>query len=504
MHSLLPPPNRWPLHGIAATRRVEADAAAKLPFNALMKRAGLSIARFGRAIAPHAHRAWVVAGPGNNGGDGIEAARLLHESGLEVHLTLVADAAHLPHDASAALKRAQAAGLRIHSFPHAVPSLGPQDLAIDALLGIGSSRKAEGAIAALISQLNALPCALLAVDVPSGLNANTGQSFPNVCVRATHTLTLLTAKPGLFTAMGRDAAGHVWIDTLGIELQNEPAHAWLIANPQPRKNSHPHASHKGSFGDVAVVGGAHGMAGAALLAARSAHAAGAGRVYFFLWHDPPARRHNPQRPELMMRTAWWQSDASVLSRSTVVCGCGAADAVRHVLPRLLHHVPRLVLDADALNAIAKDQALQRLLMGRAARDMATVITPHPLEAARLLGQDSVSVQSDRLAAAKALAERFSCVVVLKGSGSIVSAPGHACSINPTGNAALATAGTGDVLAGWIGGSWSAQDTASDLNSALQTTLAAVWLHGLAADQTTAWPLRATELIEAMHMSSGKP
>ena len=392
------------------------------------------------------------------------------------------------------------------------PGLGPDDLAIDALLGLGGSRAATGALGALIDALNRLPCPVLAVDLPSGLNADTGQptgeaaadGTPPRCVRATHTLALLTAKPGLHTGSGREFAGAVWLDDLGVAIDPRlrVPDAWLIgaarvAHVRPRRR---HAQHKGSFGDAAVVGGAAGMTGAALLAARAAHAAGAGRVWLDLLDAVPLSV-DPLRPELMWRDRWWQTvDAGALERTTVVCGCGGGDAVAGALPRLLREASRLVLDADALNAVAADATLRDLLDERAGRGQSTVLTPHPLEAARLLGTTAAAVQADRLGAAKTLAERDRCVVVLKGSGTVIAAPGMVPFVNPTGNAALASAGTGDVLAGWLGGLW-AQLPAGPAG-ALDAALAAVHLHGAAADRAAVAPLRAADLVEAMLALTG--
>jgi hydroxyethylthiazole kinase-like uncharacterized protein yjeF len=480
-----------PLFGSAASRLIEQEALANTEEHTLMRRAGAAVAALARAIRPHVSSAWVACGPGNNGGDGLEAAIHLQAAGLRVHVTLLADPHRMPPDSLDALARARAAGVPITD---GISAVEPPDIAIDALLGLGGTRPPEGALADAIGRLNALPCPLLAVDPPSGLNADTGQPNGEACVRATHTLALLTLKPGLFTGAGRDHAGEVWLDDLGIDTRHQPPSAWLTGTPHPLAWRR-HAQHKGSFGDVAVVGGASGMVGAALLAARAAHAAGAGRVYVNLLDDT-APAFDVERPELMFRRAWWQGPAESLGRSTVVCGCGGGDAVRSALPRLLSATTRLLLDADALNAIAADASLQQLLRAREGRGYQTVITPHPLEAARLLETSTSVVQSNRLGAAQQLADRFGCVVVLKGSGSIVSARGATPSINPTGNAALATAGTGDVLAGWLAGCWSASRT-----DALAAARHAVWLHGHAADLCTTPPLRAADLIEAMHQAS---
>jgi hydroxyethylthiazole kinase-like uncharacterized protein yjeF len=197
----------------------------------------------------------------------------------------------------------------------------------------------------------------------------------------------------------------------------------------------------------------------------------------------------------MFRAHWAGGAPEVLARSTVVCGCGGGEAVRDVLPRLLTLAQRLVLDADALNAVATDPMLATLLIARAARGLGTVLTPHPLEAARLAGATTAEIEADRLRAAQTLAERFRCVVVLKGSGSIIAAPGRAPRINPTGNAALATGGTGDVLAGWLGGLW-AQTGAGEALAAV--TARAVAEHGAAAEPQPAGVLRAGDLIEVLY------
>lgn len=491
MERVLSRADNWPVHGTAGSRQIELQALAGLEAHTLMRRAGAAVAALARALRPHARSAWVACGPGNNGGDGLDAAIHLLAAGLQVEVTLAADVSRLPSDAQDALKRAQAAGVPISS--ERLSNEAP-DIAIDALLGLGGHREPEGELARWVAELNQLPCPVLAVDLPSGLNADTGQPHGNLCVVATHTLALLTLKPGLFTGSGRDLAGEVWFDALGFAPAMSLPDAWLANTgtpPAPRQ----HAQHKGSFGDVAVVGGAPGMVGAALLASRAAHAAGAGRVYVNLL-DAHATGLDPQRPELMFRPEWSESPAGVLHQSTVVCGCGGGEAVRAALPRLLSSAGRLVLDADALNAIAADSTLQQLLTTRLARDRETVLTPHPLEAARLLGMSTAAVQADRLGAAQQLAERFTCVVVLKGSGSVVTTASGTPTINASGNAALATAGTGDVLAGWLGGCWSSAGT-----SALQAARHATWLHGHAADRCALSPLRASDLIEAMHAAS---
>ena len=476
-----------PLFGVAATRRIEQTAAIALPPHSLMQRAGLAVARLTMAIAPHAQFIWVACGPGNNGGDGFEAAMLLHQWGKRVVVTSIEPGkSGLPPDAKAARGQAAAAGVAFADKP---PS--NFDFCIDALLGMGTTldpaRKESAQILQWLAAMahGCAPC--LAVDVPSGLNADTGASIAMYSgassarkykTNVRFTLSLLTLKPGLFTFEGRDRAGDVWFDDLGVNVSDMALpNAWLLGANRLAGPHRLHNSNKGSYGDVAVIGGestadSH-MAGTALLAASAALQAGAGRVFVALLGDS-AMTVNPAQPELIFRSL----EVLDLRKQVVVCGCGGGESVKAVLPKVLSTAIRLVLDADALNAVASDTSLQTLLTARSARGrhgFATVLTPHPLEAARLMQTTSVQVQSDRLKAAAQLAELYQAVVVLKGSGSVVAAPGKISRINSSGNALLATAGTGDVLAGMVG---AALANGSD---AFDAACSAVYEHGLVAD-----------------------
>lgn len=475
-----------PLFGAEATRQIEACLLKNLPAHTLMQRAGLAVAQLAMAMAPHAQRIWVACGPGNNGGDGLEAAAQLHRWGKQVNITWLGTPEDAPPDASRSYQGALSVGV---AFCDDAPD-GVQ-LCIDALLGIGTHlREPAGKLAACIQRINACGTPVLAVDLPTGLNADTG-STTQLHVKATHTLSLLTLKPGLFTAHGRDASGTVWLN----DLQATPAtlksgwpSAMLLAQPAPRARSH--ASHKGTFGDVAVIGGAPGMAGAALLAATAALHGGAGRVFVGLL-DTDSLRVNSSQPELMFRPV-----ASLdFSSMTVVCGCGGGEAVNTALKQVLLSCAPLVLDADALNAIAMDATLQALLVSRNDRQASTVLTPHPLEAARLLDCTAMQVQQDRLAAANRLAQRFACTVVLKGSGTVIAAPNQLSAINPTGNARLATAGTGDVLAGMVGAKLAAG------MPAFEAACEAVFQHGQVADS---WPLGSVLTASSLSLQPINP
>lgn len=473
------------LYGISETRAIEVSAQANLAPHTLMQRAGLAVAQLALAVAPHARHIWVACGPGNNGGDGLLAALHLRQWGKQVTVTWLGDVTRAPADTCHAYQHVSAAGLN--------PSRDPPasfDLCIDALFGIGTPlREPKERLAQWMHHINASNSAVLSVDVPSGLDANTGVGI-NGHVRASHTLSLLTLKPGLFTAQGRDASGTIWWDNLGVECEvpslPSPT-ARLICAPTPHPRCHD--AHKGSYGDVAVVGGAAGMTGAPLLAASAALHAGAGRVYVCML-DP---HHLPAlglQTELMFRSI----NALDTTDMAVVCGCGGGRDIAAHLPVLFERAAQLVIDADALNAIAISPELQKLLWVRCARGVPTVLTPHPLEAARLLGTSTTLVQADRLGAARSLSARYRCTVVLKGSGTTIVSPGQTPAINPTGNARLATAGTGDVLAGMVAARLAGG------RDVFHAACSAVYQHGQLAD---AWPmaraLTASQL--ACHVTS---
>lgn len=457
------------------------------PGGRLMAHAGASAARLARALWPHARRLAVVCGPGNNGGDGLFAATLLRAQGVSVQVIGVGHSTA----PSAARRDAEAAW----SAPvDPIGDLDPHaDGVIDALLGIGMRGTPSAALGEAIAALNAHVAPVLGLDLPSGLLADTGGA-PGAVVRCEHTLSMLAPTPGLFTGLGREFAGQIWLDDLGCprSLVNAIARAgadrsawWRHA---PRQRS-PHTAHKGHAGQVWVFQGPARMSGAARLAARAALCAGAGRVY--LSGTPSAS--DAIWPELM------QADIGVtmagLAQGVAVAGCGGGEEVADWMEACLRQAAQLVLDADGLNAVASSQALRRQLARRRRQGQRSVLTPHPLEAARLLGVSTADVQADRLRAALALADQLQCVVVLKGSGTVIAAPDGRLQVNTSGNASLATAGTGDVLAGWLGGLL-AQAPAAPLEEL--AAIACAW-HGDAADQQRAGrgPLCAADLIAAM-------
>ena len=498
----------------AQTRQLESLAAARITRgDSLMAQAGLAVARLAMAIKPFAPCYWIFCGPGNNGGDGLEAATHLHRWGRQVRVVLWQASLKRPADAALALQKVKAMAISIQDdLPvrnrnrQASPDgVNLEDLCIDAMLGIGLRAPAtdkplsaaEQLMQTWVEGLYQLGAEVLAVDIPSGLNADTGQ-FQNEAsgsqhIQATHTLQLLTAKPGCWTAQGRDACGTLWLDALGSEDLQETMQATALLNSARKLAWAPrHASHKGTFGDVTLIGGeavqarGMGMTGAVDLAASAALHAGAGRVMAcYLNDDKSSAVHTPRLAEIMQRNF----AALNLQAGAIVCGCGGGTAVRKILPQVLQQSKCLVLDADALNAVSHDPWLRDLLRQRATQKWQTVITPHPLEAARLLSTDSHAVQIDRLKAAQTLANDLMCTVVLKGSGTVIAKTGHTPVINPTGNARLATGGTGDVLAGLLGARM-----AQGMDD-FEAACAAVFEHGQIANEWRLPALTAGKLAE---------
>jgi hydroxyethylthiazole kinase-like uncharacterized protein yjeF len=465
------------LYTVSEIREIECAQLAVLPEGTLMQRAGQAAAQLALNLLPQPHaevRILSLAGPGNNGGDAIEAARVLAEQGVKVTVLLCADADRLPADAQQALTRARQSKVRfIAASVDAIQEASDWSLVIDGLFGIGLARPIAGLQRSLVEAINSLDCPVLALDVPSGLNADTGAIVGDdgVAIRATHTITFIGDKPGLHTLYGRDHAGQVHVADLGIENNLfKPARAHLNAVElfSAHLKRRPHNSHKGSYGDVIVIGGAHGMTGAPILAARAAAKCGAGRVFAAFLGEAPA--YDSMQPELMCRRALdMDFSAGILVAGP---GLGTSKSAHEALSRALQTQAPLVLDADALNLIAAETELQHALSQRKGT---VLMTPHPLEAARLLQSTTREVQADRLAAAREIATHFHAVVVLKGSGSVIASPDGEAVINTTGNPALATAGTGDVLAGICGA------LLAQAFPAWHAGLAAVWLHGQAAD-----------------------
>jgi len=446
----------------------------------LMQKAGKAAADFAMTLSENTDDpVLVVAGPGNNGGDACETAANLAANGFSVSILLCADPQKYLPEARFCFEHAITKGAKIIA-PEEFLALqnASWGLIIDGLFGIGLTREITGICADVIVRLNSLSSGksipVLALDIPSGLDADTGIVLgqQRIAIRADYTLTFIGNKPGLHTADGKDYAGKVIVCDLELPEYLYPISNCVLNCPDSFEFVIPERaqnSHKGSYGNVIIIGGAVGMTGAGVLAARSALFSGAGKVFLGLIH--PTISYDPSYPEIMCRNA---KNLEYATGVVVVGpGMGSSETARDILHAILDSSTPLVLDADALNLIAADVVLQEKLRNRST---ASILTPHPLEAARLLGTTAKEIQHNRLSAAKQLSSRFNAVIILKGAGSIIASPDGSLCINTSGNPGLATGGTGDVLAGLCGALLAQGFTC--FNAAQLAT----WIHGNAADR----------------------
>ena len=451
----------------ADLRRIEAAAREREP--GLMQRAGLAAAELAARLAS-GEEILVLAGPGNNGGDAYETAANLRERFFRVSVVSPSPLESLPGDARRAARRWQDGGGEILG---AAPPDRRWGLVVDGLFGIGLAREISGHYASLIDHARAQPCARLALDIPSGIDSDTG-SVLGCALHATHTLSFIALKPGLLTLDGPDHCGEISVAGLGVDTESllpaigrVASREWFAAALKPRVQNF----HKGMAGSVCVLGGAAGMTGAALLAARAALKLGAGRVYVgLLDHGAPSL--DAGAPELMLRHP---DEALGMDLDAIVIGPGLGQGERGeaLVAAALASEIDCVLDADALNIMAANPDLREACARRKAD---TLLTPHPGEAARLLGIDTRAVQGNRLGAAQRIAAEFNACAVLKGNGSVLATPDGRWYINRSGNPGMASAGMGDVLAGILG-ALLAQGHPGE-----RALVLGVHLHGAAADQ----------------------
>lgn len=447
-----------PLLTIAQHRLIEQDMREQLGAGVLMARAGAAAAALIASRWPKQNtRILIACGPGDNGGDGFSCALALAEAGYQP--TVIAPAPSQTPDAQAVRKQ----WLAHHSLESHLPDLSGYSVIVDALFGIGLTRPLQAPFSNIAMALSTAKAHLLALDCPSGLDADRGRWLEGTPqLRAHTTLTFLAAKPGLYTGAALDACGQIIIEPLGLAdamltpsvgQLNEPSAFFPVCSPRLLD------THKGNYGAVAVIGGNTGMIGAALLAARAALRLGAGRVYVDAI-SPTAPSIDPQQPELM-----FQSLARIPHANAIVIGCGLGqdNNAKSAYAAASTHPATKIIDADALTLAA------------GAWPADTIITPHPLEVAKLLHCGVDTIQADRIAAARALAEQTQGIVILKGAGSVIATPEQYW-INTTGGPALASAGSGDVLAGMIGAL-----CAQGFKPA-HAALAATWLHGASAQR----------------------
>ena len=453
----------------------------------------------------------IVCGKGNNGGDGLALARHLHNIGFAVQAFLLADPSQLKGDAAINFSAATHLGVPVQPLPsaehlrHLVEPLRHADLVVDAMLGTGIAGEVRGIYADAIPLLNEHASRILAVDVPSGINSDTGEVC-SVAVRADATVTLGAIKLGLMLFPAADCVGDLFVGSLGVpetlfaslNIRRFVTTHELVARVLPPR--HPN-SHKGNYGRVLIVGGAPGMTGAALLAGKAALRSGAGlaqvalpqslnlaaeaaalEVMSFPLPETEAGTIAPDALHALAPRLEW---ADVIA---IGCGISRHERTQTFVRQLVAQVDKpMVIDADGLIALAGHTDLLRK------RQALTVLTPHPGEMAALLKTTTEEVQRDRVGIALHAAETFNAIVVLKGARTIVAAPDGALFVNPTGNAGMATGGTGDVLTGMVA-SLLAQTLCRSLAvTPTEAVAAAVFLHGLAGD-IASWEKGETALV----------
>lgn len=482
------------LYSAASTRELDRRAIEDFGIagHALMQRAAQAAWTAARWRWPNARHVTVFCGPGNNGGDGYELACLAEAAGCTVRVHECDD---LPRrgDALTARNRWLARGA-VQRWS-AGQALDDADLLVDALFGIGLRRAPAGDAAAAIGAINAARdsgAAVLALDVPSGLDADTGAA-PGAAIAADLTVSFIALKPGLCTGQGPALTGSLELATLDLPAavhDGLPALARLTDRSElrgwlPRR---PRTGHKGSHGHVLLVGGDRGMAGAILLAARAALRAGAGLVTVAT-RDHHAAALTAAQPDVMVRSVEQPDDLQpLIARADVLAlgpGLGREAWGQAMFDAAIEASLPKVVDADALNALA---AAPR-------RDDRWLLTPHPGEAGRLLGLSTAEVQADRLSTIRALQARYGGAVVLKGAGSLMLGGRDAeLRICPYGNPGMGVGGMGDVLTG-IAAAFIAQGLAIDAAAA-----AAVTAHALAGDRAAERGergLMASDVIEAL-------
>ena len=415
---------------------VEVDGLSEI---SLMQRAGERVWREISSRWPEFTRITVFAGSGNNGGDAFVVANLAKQQGIEVQFIVCGDLSR-QSKTSAHFHRIwlQSGGDIVESNQQEIVG----EVIVDGLLGIGLTRELNSDWQVLIRQINQTDAVRVAIDIPSGLNANTGIAQP-CAVKADLTVTFIAVKVGQYLSDGPDFCGELVFDDLGVSSRTSRSQTpvlsvldhYNVTLPVKRRRN----SHKNEFGHVLIIGGDRGMAGAVSLAAQAALRAGAGLVTVLM--HPECVHDLSAIPELMVQS--WDNINEKLEQATVIVigpGLGQSEAAKFCLEKLQNCKKPVVVDASALesdflNALESDQV---------------VITPHPGEAAKLLSTTSAQIQADRIGASQKLVEKFNMVSVLKGSGSIIAQTGSIPAINVHGNPGMASAGMGDVLAGLVG------------------------------------------------------
>jgi ADP-dependent NAD(P)H-hydrate dehydratase / NAD(P)H-hydrate epimerase len=481
------------LYSAAQVRALDAHAieTLRIPGYTLMKRAGEAALRYLRTRWPMAHRVVIVCGSGNNGGDGYVLARFAQAAGLTVAVLSAADPAQLRGDARQAFDDFRSSGGAVRPFD--AQHLQAGEVIVDALLGTGISGGVRPDLAAVIRALNAAGTPIFALDLPSGLNGDTGTASGEA-VRAEATVTFVGLKTGLFVGDGPEFAGTVFFDDLELSVapgaEFAPRLTRIVESEihaaLPRR---PRASNKGDFGRVLIVGSGSGMPGAVRLAGEACLRVGAGLVTVATAPENVAAIA-AGRPELIcVGVATPAMLEEAIERAEVIAvgpGLGRSSWARTALEAVLRSGRPLVVDADALNLLATDGTQPR-------GDW--ILTPHPGEAGRLLGVSAADIQADRLTALERLVQKFGGTVVLKGAGTLVGARERTPGLCERGNPGMATAGTGDVLTGTIAG------ILAQCHDAWAAARSGVLVHALAGDaaaRTGERGVLASDLLRELH------
>jgi ADP-dependent NAD(P)H-hydrate dehydratase / NAD(P)H-hydrate epimerase len=438
-------PHCHALYTVSQVRALDRRAIEQLgvPGYELMRRAAAAALASLRRHWPQVQRVAAYCGPGKNGGDGFLLALLAHEAGLAVEVMALAGAAG-EGDAARARSACEQAGVPVRVWDDAC-ALPTADVHVDALYGTGLSRAPDAQAAALIERLNASRAPIVALDVPSGLDADTGRC-PGAAVRAALTVSFIAAKRGLYTGQAPACTGRIELATLGLPESQWQALApdahLLEATALPPR---PRDAHKGGNGHVLAIGGGHGTAGAIRLCGEAALRGGAGLVSVATQPEHLVAL-NAGCPELMAHAVNGpQALEPLLERASVLAvgpGLGQGAWGHALWLTALDSTLPLVLDADGLNLLAAEPR-------RFEPHRPVVLTPHPGEAARLLGCAVSEIERDRFAAARTLAARFAAVTVLKGAGSLIAHPDGRLDVCPWGNPGMASGGMGDLLTGLI-------------------------------------------------------
>jgi len=466
----------------------------RIPGATLMARAGTAGFDALRHRWPDAKRICVLCGTGNNGGDGFVVARLAYEAGFEITVFQVGEKNSLKGDALSAAQAMQENGLMPVPFPSQAlaPSLDGFDVVVDALLGTGLDREVQGEWRAAIDAINSTNAAVLALDIPSGLHADSGRVL-GTAVRADMTISFIGMKQGMLSGQGLEYCGVILFNDLqvpsGVYQRQIPSAIRL--NPDELKQylkPRGRTAHKGLYGHVLIIGGDHGMVGAVRMAGEAALRSGAGLVSIATRKSHSAMVSVP-RPELMAHGV--ESDAdlrALIKKATVIAigpGLGRSDWAQSMLSAAIEISRPMVVDADALNVLAENPEK---------RDN-WILTPHPGEAARLLENNAADIQSDRFDAARNIQRKYGGVCVLKGAGTLIENGEDPVALCDAGNPGMASGGMGDVLTGVIAGL---------LAQGLSLTVSArlgVYIHALAGDCAAVAGERgmiATDLFPHIH------